>query len=190
MQPYVSKLLRPRLTYCLILAVLAYSPLRVEAIEVTGADMLFEKDTIYLNADATIELPENVQAALDKGVDLFFSSNIKIVKDRKFLPDKPSINVEVIRRLGFHALTKKYVVDDLTLGERKSFTSVSNALVYLGRYRKMPLANSTIIKTGPDTHVRMRIKLIHQKLPLPLRLKRFFSSTWRLSSNWYTWPLK
>ena len=120
----------------------------------------------------------------------FFATQVKIGRRQTLLPDKTVVNIQLTRRLGFHALTKKYVVDDLTLGKRKSFTSVSSALVYLGRFRDVPLANAMVIKPASEMQVRLRIKLIAQKLPLPLRARRFFSRAWRLSSDWYIWPLK
>ncbi len=169
---------------------LVCGPLRAGAIEIASGDTSITRETVHLDATAMIELPDNVQIALDKGVDLFFATNVKIVQPRRWLPDKAAVNIEIVRRLGFHALTKKYVVDDLTLGRRKSFASLTRALSYLGRYREIPLVNETVINASPDTRVYMRIKLMHQKLPLPLRLKRTFSRAWRLSSDWYTWSLK
>lgn len=186
----ICKFSRRELLCCLILTAPVCNPLHAGAIEVTAADTSLDDGTIHLKANATIRLPESVQTALDKGVDLFFATNVKIVKKRKWLPDKSSVNVEIIRRLSFHALTKKYVVDDLTMKRRKSFTSITSALSYLGRYRKIPLVSKVVINPSPDTQVRLRIKLRPQELPLPLRLKRVFSRAWRLSSDWYAWPLK
>ncbi len=190
MHPQIRKFPHREFLFCLILTALIFSPLRAGAIEVTRADTAALDGTIHLDADATINLPESVQTALDKGVDLFFATDVKIIKDRKWLPDKALLNLEIVRRLSFHALTKKYVVDDLTLKQRKSFTSVSAALSYLGHYRKIPLVSDAVISPAPDMQARVRIRLMHRKLPLPLRLKRTFSRAWRLSSDWYAWSLR
>ena len=189
MPPQTRKFPRHELFFFLVLVGLAFSPPRAGAIEVIGADTRVTGGIIHLDADAKIELPDAVQTALDKGVDLFFSARFKIVRQRKWVPDKASVNIEVIRRLSFHALTKKYVVDDLTLKRRRSFTSVPEALSYLGRYRNVPLVSNAVINLSSDVQARMRIRLVHQRLPLPLRLKRNFSRAWRLSSDWYAWPL-
>ena len=166
------------------------SPLLANTITVTAVNTTVEQEILYLNATADIQLPEKVQAALDKGVNLFFATNVKIVKQRKWLPDKPSANLEIIRRIGFHALTKKYVVDDLTFGTTSSFADLPRALSTLGKYRQVPLISQAMISKPPGARAIMRVRLIHNKLPLPLRLKRFFSKAWKLSSNWYAWPLK
>lgn len=173
-----------------MLILLACNPLNADTIEITAADTPLSENTYVLNADATIKLSENVQTALDKGVDLFFLTNVRIVKSREWLPDKRILDLEIIRRLSFHALTRKYVVDDLTLSGRKSFASVSRALAHLGHYRGIPLASAVTVKPSPDTQVRVRIKLMGQELPLPLRLKRILSPAWRLSSGWYAWTLE
>ena len=189
MHPQFYRFTRRNLLFCLILALLVSSPLDVGAIEVTKAGTGIVDGTIHLNADVKFELPESVRTALDKGVDLFFSTNLKIVKRRKWMLDKAEVNIEVVRRLSFHALTQKYVVDDLALKRRRSFSSLSAALSYMGRYRKVPLVSDVVISRSPDMYVRMRIKLESRELPLPLRLRRVLSRAWRLSSDWYEWRL-
>ena len=173
-------------------------PSHAADIRITAAGAPVERSVHQLNATAVIDLPENVQAALDKGVDLFFAADVKIVTPRKWRVDRPMVNLTIVRRLGFHALTRKYVVDDTTLGrgtgkksdKRKSFTSLKAALSYLGRYRNIPLVNEAVITPSPQTKVRMRVRLMGQKLSLPLRLKRVYSKAWRLSSGWYEWSLE
>ena len=165
-------------------------PQQAIAIEVTDAKISVEKGTLYLDATSEINLLANVKAALDKGVDLFFVTNMKIVKPRKFLPDKAIMNIEIIRRLSFHALTKKYVVGDLAFKKTTSFTSLESALMTLGTYDQIPLINKAVINPSTDKKALIRIKLMSRELPIPLRLKKIFSKSWRLSSGWYVFPLE
>ena len=37
--------------------------------------------------------------------------------------------------------------------------------------------------------VQLRSRLLSSELPLPLRMKSYFSPKWRLDSGWYQWPL-
>lgn len=164
------------------------SPL-ADTIEITTADIVTKQETLYLNVVADIRLPEQAQVALDKGVDLFFATDVKIARRKQWLPDETSVNLEIVRRISFHALTKKYVVRDLTFDTTSSFANLPSALAALGNHRQIPLINQAIVDRSPDTRILVRIRLIHKELPLPLRLKRFFSQTWKLSSNWYAWPL-
>lgn len=167
-----------------------HSPVLSDEIEITAVNTTIKEGTLYLDAVAKINLPQNVQDALNNGVGLFFSADMKIGRHRKLIPDKAQVNLEIIRRISFHPLTKRYIVDDLSLGGASSFTDLPDALSELGKYREIPLVNEAIISKSPDTHMLMRIRLIHKKLPPPLRLKRFFSKTWRLSSGWYAWSLE
>ena len=173
----------------IVLTLTAFDSSLAETIEISSADTAVKQETLYLNFIADIRLPEKVQGALDKGVDLFFAADVKIARHRQWLPDKTSVNLEIIRRISFHALTKKYVVSDLTFDRRLSFTNLPGALAALGNYRQIPLINEAIADSSPDARILVRVRLVRKELPLPLRLKRFFSGTWKLSSSWYAWPL-
>ena len=171
------------------LALAAFDSSLAETIDITAADTKIKQGTVYLDFTADIRLPEKVQAALDKGVDLFFVANVKISRDRKWLPDKASVDLEIVRRISFHALTKKYVVGDLTFDRTSSFAHLPRALSALGDYRQVPLINQAVADKSPDARVLIRVRLVHNELPLPLRLKRLFSRTWKLSSDWHAWSL-
>lgn len=145
---------------------------------------------LYLDAAADIRIPAGVRTALDNGVDLFLDTTIQILSRRKLLPDKRIAELKIRRRVSFHALTSKYTVDDLTFGTRKSFSSLSSALVYAGKYSDVSLLDVSLAKPFDTASMRMRIKLSRRDLPLALRLKSYVTRDWYLSSDWYIWPLQ
>ena len=145
---------------------------------------------LYLDATAGIRLPGRVQDALGKGVALLFVTTIQIRKKPRFLPPKRMLSLDITRRLAYHALTKKFTVDDLTFGVRRSFSSLNRALVYTGKYRDISLLDVPLLNTDTDVFLRMRIRLARDALPMPLRLQSYASGAWYLSSDWYEWPVK
>ena len=149
------------------------------------------KNGIYhLDAVAEVRLPQVVRDALDNGVSLFFVTTLRIKKKKKFLWDKNIAQLDINRRLSFHALTKKYTVDDLTFNHRKSFSSLLPALKYLGRYRDVSVIGVSLAQPSPTTVMQVRIKLSRSELPVPLRMKSYLSRDWYLASDWREWPLR
>ena len=47
-----------------------------------------------------------------------------------------------------------------------------------------------VLEPDEQYRVRLRASLERESLPTPLRLLAYFSSSWRLSSDWTTWPLQ
>ena len=150
----------------------------------------FVKDKIFiLDASIDITLPSTVQDALDKGVDLVFITHIQVIQPETILPDKKLLNIPVRKRLGFHPLTKKYIVEDLTFGTRKSFYSLTAALEMVGSVQNISLIDEALSQTHDNTLVRIRVELSHSDLPFPLKIRAKFSPSWYLSSNWFAWNL-
>ncbi len=169
----------------------ASSPVMAESgIVLTQVSAPKRNNTLHLDASANIRLSDGVQAALDRGVSLIFVTTIQIRRKAKLLPAKRMLSLEITRRLAYHALTKKFTVDDLTFGTRESFSSLARALVYIGKYRGISLLDLPLVNSGPNVFLRMRIRLVRDALPMPLRLKSYVSSDWYLSSDWYEWSLQ
>lgn len=169
----------------------AAGPVSAETgIVLTQVDAPKRDGMLYLNASANIRLSDGVRAALDKGVALLFVATIQIRKKSKLLPPKRVLSLDITRRLAYHALTKKFTVDDLTFGTRRSFSSLGQALIHTGRYRDISLLDTPLINTATNVFLRMRIRLARTALPMPLRLQSYVSGAWYLSSDWYEWPLQ
>ncbi len=144
---------------------------------------------ISLNAQASFELPAMLVTALNKGVNLIFVGEAVVLQEREMWPDKEIVNIRLPRRLRFHALTRKYIVDDLATSAQEAFDSLNAALRYLGRYEDIVLIKSSLAAASQATHVRMRMRLQRNNLALPLRLQTYFSAPWPMSSDWRQWAL-
>ena len=161
-----------------------------DSITISQVRVPVKERQLYLDATADINLPTGVNNALDKGVDLFLQTTIQILSRRALLPDKRVAELNIRRRISFHALTNKYTVDDLTFDTRKSFSSLSSALVYAGKFNAVSLLDASLAKPFDTALMRMRVSLSRRELPLALRLKSYFAREWYLSSGWHVWSLR
>ena len=176
------------IAYCF--SFLALPAWGASSIILTQVNAPVKENQLYLDATADIRLPAGVQMALDNGIDIFLDATIQILSQRPLFPDKKIAVLNIRRRIAFHALTDKYTVDDLTLGTRKSFSSLLSALIYAGKYRDVSLLDIALAKPFDKALMRMRIKMSRRELPIVLRLKSYLARDWYVSSDWYVWPLQ
>ena len=161
-----------------------------EAITIDGLRSVESGGRIHIDAQASFTLPPSLVAALDKEEDLVFVTDIQVLREREFLPAAELVDVQINRRLTFHALTRNYIVNDLTFSKQMVFPSLDEALEYLGRYRDVSVVEKLLAVGSGATHMRMRVRLSRSHLPPLLHARSLVSPDWwRMSSIWYRWRL-
>lgn len=174
----------------LVLSLLSVFPSHAEEVfDLTSYGTSIKEDVILINAGLDFSLPEAVKDALDEGVDLFFAIRVGVGVPKEWLPDHQLVNFSVRKRLGYHALTRKYTVDDLTFGDRNSYHSLRAALAEVGRLRNIHLIDTSIARANKDAVVKMRLELLISELPFPLRLQAALFPEWYLGSPWFAWKV-
>jgi len=150
-----------------------------------------EADDWYLDADADIELPPTVRAGLDSGVPLQFTLTINLKSPRQYWFDETVAEFERRYRLTFYELTRHYRVEALANGGRKNYRSLLSALDGLGTLRSVAIGasgvNEIALEEGKALVGNMRLQL--DTHALPLSLQPLITSTWRLASEEYVWPI-
>src|SRR3569623_1201213 len=68
--------------------------------------------------------------------------------------------------------------------------SIAGAIAALGDVDHVPLLDAGLIDDRQRYIVALHVSLDLDALPVPMRVMGYFSSDWRLSSEWYTWPLR
>ena len=150
---------------------------------------VIKDDLIYLTLQAHFDLPDFLITAVNTGIELTFIADIEILDKEKFLANKRVLNLEWHKKLHFYALTRHYVVEDLTFNQQANFNSLESALVFLGWYDNVPINEKLLLASSQATHTRVRVKLSRADLPLLLRLKSYILYPKPLSSNWHQWSL-
>lgn len=145
---------------------------------------------IRFDAQADYRLPAAVIAAMNRDTQLVFVTQIQVLGERRFrfLPPRKIARLQLRRRIGYHSLTRKYIVDDLTFARQAAFNSLDDALDHLGRHRDISVIEKSLAAGSGATHVRIRVKLSRTDLPLPMQAQSLLPDWW-LRSDWYQWSL-
>jgi len=148
------------------------------------------EDNIYwLDADLEYDLSTPSLEALDSGVPLTIELQIRILRARTWVWDELVSEFRQRFRLEYHALARQYLITNLNNGELATFPSRVAALRFLGRIRRLPLLKSAQLDPTEKYHGQLRTRLDIEALPAPLRPVAYLSPDWRLTSEWYQWPL-
>ena len=167
----------------------SYAQARTSAIEVNYLNITELNNELRLDAEISYELNSEVREALVNGISLQFQIEVQIVSLQKWLWDKTILTKVKTHSLKYHVLSKQYVLENLETGESDSFPDLESVLLQQGRVSALYIAEADYLKKKQSYVVQMRSQLLTNKLPLPLRMKSYFSPKWRLDSGWYEWQL-
>jgi hypothetical protein len=162
---------------------------KTRAIEVNYLNVTELNDELRLDAEIAYQLNSEVREALVNGIPLLFQVEVQVVSLQKWVWDKVVTTIVKTHLLQYHILSKQYVLENLETGESDSFPDLESVLVQQGRVSAMYIAESNFLNDQENYVVQLRSQLLTRKLPLPLRMKSYFSPKWRLDSGWYEWPL-
>lgn len=142
-----------------------------------------------LDAKIVYDFSQATLDALNSGVPLTISLEIEVLRKRDWLWDETVAELQQRFRLEYHALARQYLITNLNSGEFKSFPTRDTALEFLGNIRDFPLLDRSLLNDNEPYYAQIRTALDIEALPTPLRIVAYLSGDWRLSSEWYAWPL-
>lgn len=146
-------------------------------------------DGVYqLNARVDFRFSEAARNALENGVPLLILYDIQVKQERWYW-NKTLADLEQGYLLLYHALSEKYILQNLNSGAQEHYASLAAALDELGRIRHLPLIDAKLLDPDATYFVRLRAHLDIESLPAPMRPLAYISSEWDLDSDWYEWPL-
>jgi hypothetical protein len=142
----------------------------------------------YVDAKILYELPTTADEALRSGVTLTLEVQIEVERLRRFpMPDKGIASLRQHYGLQYHALSDRYIVQNLNSGEQATFSTLGAAEAALGEVRELPVIDVALLEPGVRHQISIRAVLDIKRLPVPLRLFAFFFEDWRVASDWYRW---
>ncbi len=143
----------------------------------------------YLDVDADIEPGREVREAVASGIPLRFVFDIRVHKVRRYMWNEKLLELRRTLRLERHALAGKYVVTDEANQQRQVASSLDDALIMLGRVRRMAIAREDELIPERPLVGRVRVMLDIESLPAPLRPIAWVSPRWHVSSDWEAWEI-
>jgi hypothetical protein len=149
------------------------------------------QDKVYLlDANIDYQFSDTALEALRNGVPLIVLLDIKVEEQHSWWLNKTIAELQQGYLLLYHALTEKYIVNNLNSGAQDNYEQLSTALNALGKVKDLPILDAQLATKGNRYIVRLRTRLDLESLPAPMRPLAYISSDWRLESDWYEWPLQ
>ena len=147
-------------------------------------------DGVYLlDADISFDFSAAALDAMDHGVPITVLIDMQVRRQRRAWFDERVADVEARYRIETHALTDRYVVQNLNTGETHTYRDFDEMVSALGHITDFPMLDGHLLAHGTEYQVRVRARLDIESLPSPLRPLAYLSSRWRQDSDWYTWEL-
>ena len=177
------------LLFLLMVGIQPGVPVYAQGITVNQVHTEVRDDVLYLNVAVNIAPSKAMANALHEGVPLTFIYSIAILHQRDYWVDDTVARLEQRYRLEYHALIQQYFLVNINSGSKFSFPSLQAAVSVLGTIVRLPLLDIDLLQSDERYEGEIQVRLDDEALPVPLRLRSYFSSDWRLKSEWYTWPL-
>jgi hypothetical protein len=187
-----TKTSRPfnQLVAVLLVFTLLSPSVRAEGFHVRSADSRLVDSVYMLDARIDYRFSDPTLEALQNGVPLIVLVDIEVEQVRKWWFNKTIAELQQGYLLLYHALTEKYIINNLNSGVQENYDSLGSALAALGRINDLPLLDANLVKMNEQYQVNLQTYLDLEALPAPMRPIAYISSQWRLESDWYQWPLK
>ena len=127
--------------------------------------------------------------AMENGVPITVSVQLQVLRTRMLL-DETVAEVRARYQIQAHSLSRRFRVTNLSTDESMTFQTYEAMKQALGNFRNFPLLDDRVLEDGEQYRVRLRATLDIESLPAPMRPLAYLSSSWRLSSDWVSWPLQ
>ena len=148
-------------------------------------------DGVYrIGARVDFEFNETLHDALHNGVPLLIELHIEVLRQRRWFWPERVAELRQRFELQYHALSRRYLVSNYSTGVQHSFSSMNDALEYIGNVYDLPLIDANLLEHRQPYIVRMRAELDVESLPTPVRLWAYLGSAWSLKGDWYQWHLE
>ncbi|MCV6637371.1 DUF4390 domain-containing protein [Candidatus Albibeggiatoa sp. nov. NOAA] len=174
----------------LLLSLLFIHSVTYAEFTIQHAETRLEDGVYLLDASLDYGLTDAVVEALQNGVTLTLLLSIDIKRERWYLWDESVTELKQQYQLKYFALSKKYVLNLTNTGIQEIHTSLDSVLMSLNYLEDFPLLDAALVSSDSDYIVYLKIQLDIEALPAPLRPVAYFSSDWRLASDWFTCHLQ
>ena len=158
-----------------------------ESIEVRKASLEVAADTgnrsrLLLTADISMPLTETLVDAVNRGLALYFQTELEIQRPRWYWIDEKLVAAAIEWRLSYHALTRQYRVSSNAIGQ--SFGTLDEALGAMGTLRDLQIAVVDDLTAGRRYEAWLRMRLDASRLPKPFQMTALTNREWNPQSEW------
>lgn len=173
----------------LVLGLLLNSTVYADHAAIENARSMLVDGSYRISAHVVFDMDEKVQEALDNGVPLVVDFEVEVVRIRHWWWPELVSEWQQRYKIYYHALSRRYIVKDISGGSQQSFRDINDALETIGNVYDVPVLEESRRQPDADYRVRMRAAFDVEALPTPIRLWAYFGSDWQLTGGWAQWPL-
>lgn len=147
-----------------------------------------EDQQLFMDAQAHIELSQDMTQALHHEVPLHFKTEIVLSEKSHFLGIKrydafKKITYETeLRYVGY---TQTYILYNKRNQQHRTFKTLKEALYTLTVLYNFPVTELSRLHPSNAYQLKLRLSLMPEKLPTPLILTGYLNEAWQLNSDWY-----
>jgi hypothetical protein len=158
--------------------------------EVRSAYLEPAERVYLLNATLDLALARNATQAIHEGVPVVLELDLSLVRKRRYLPDVEVGSLAQRWQIHYHALSERYLVNNLNSGQQTSYSSLGSALGALSEVRGLPVIDEALIEKGQRYEASLRATAaVEGGLPTALKFIIFWID-WKRSTDWYTWTVR
>ena len=173
----------------LTVALLAAGVARAEGgIQVKSVVVEAAEEGYQFDADFEITLNHKLEHALEKGIVLYFVTELNLISARWYWLDERVAQSRVREGLRYYALTRQYRLSRGTFSQ--NFGTLKEALQALGRVRNRPIIPTTGLRPDMEYTVETRMRLDISALPKPFQVETLGSREWDLSTGMIRWSTR
>ena len=168
---------------------LPLSAAHADGVVVRDVHLENSEDGYRLSAAYELELNRGLEDALARGIPLYFTTEVEIIRPRWLWFDSKEVSRTQTVRISYNVLTRQYYAA-MTGRIHQSFASLDDALSMVRRPNRWLVADQNTLKAGETYEVAVRMQLDVAQLPKPFQVHAMNSSDWRLSSDWQRFTFK
>lgn len=137
---------------------------------------------VLLSADFVVALTATLQDAVNRGLPLYFLTEVLVERGRWYWFDETVIETQIEWRLSYHALTRQFRV--AANGRSDSFGSLEEALAAMSSVKRWQVAPLSRFNKGSVYEVWVRMRLDTTRLPKPFQMTALTDRDWNPQSEW------
>ncbi|MBA3479936.1 MAG: DUF4390 domain-containing protein [Lautropia sp.] len=151
-------------------------------VEQARLDVSRPDDLVLLSADFTLALTETLRDAVNRGLPLYFLTEVQVQRNRWYWLDETVVATQIEWRLSYHALTRQFRV--AVSGRSDSFGSLEEALAAMTSVKGWSVAPLSKFEPRTVYEVWVRMRLDITRLPKPFQMTALTDSDWNPQSEW------
>ncbi len=183
---FLTRLLFAGMAALLSISMSAIDPAHAEAtIQIRSVKLEAVEDGYQFDANFEITLNPRLEYALEKGIVLYFVTELNLLSSRWYWLDEKVAASRVREGLSYYALTRQYRLSRGTLSQ--NFGTLDEALEALGRVRNRPIIANTELKLDTDYTVEVRMRLDIAALPKPFQVETLGTRDWDVGTGMLRW---